>query len=146
MRMERGQAACQRLARPAQLLQAGRHLAVAQAAIVAARPADDLLLARVAAGRMARRRPVAGPPASQARTADVGAARPQTGPGRRNDGGACPGLRSRPLPLRATAEVPNGHIWTGSAQVATRAMSRQIGGPERFAAGRCTDPGQNRSI
>jgi hypothetical protein len=51
--MERGQAACQRLARPAQLLQAGRHLVVAQAAIVAARPADDLIPARVAAGTMA---------------------------------------------------------------------------------------------
>src|SRR5208282_195417 len=51
--MERGQAACQRLARPAQLLKAGRHLVVAQAGIVAARPADDLIPPRVPAYRMA---------------------------------------------------------------------------------------------
>ena len=51
--MKRGQAAGQRIARPAQLLQAGRRLVVAQAAIVAARPADDLIPASAAAGRMA---------------------------------------------------------------------------------------------
>jgi hypothetical protein len=53
------------------------------------------------------------------------AARPQTGPADRNDDGAC-GIRSRPLPPRATAKVQDGHIWTGSTHVAARAKNRQI--------------------
>jgi len=68
---------------------------------------------------------VVDPRASPARPA--GAARLQTGPVGRNDGGAC-GIPSRLLSSRAIAVVQNTRICTGGVHTGTRAKSRQIGG------------------